>query len=148
MGSVFPIWYTATSRFAPVGGYYGPGGFAELTGMSAIAKLPRKAQDEKTAQRIWPLEDITGVTRTMRTGRRRGPCSCQAVRSVRGQRFDHALCSKTSKVWSFLMDLSLPTARAHIAAHKLNKTTKPRAMRRLSASATNPMTGGPTRKPA
>ncbi len=46
MGSVFPIWYTATSRFAPVGGYYGPGGFAELTGMSAIAKLPRKAQDE------------------------------------------------------------------------------------------------------
>src|SRR6266446_3062405 len=58
----FPTLYAATSPLAVGGGYYGPGGFAELTGTPAPARIPRKAQDENTARRLWQVsEELTGV---------------------------------------------------------------------------------------
>jgi NAD(P)-dependent dehydrogenase (short-subunit alcohol dehydrogenase family) len=41
-----PTLYAATSPLAVGGGYYGPGGFAELTGMPAVARIPRRARNE------------------------------------------------------------------------------------------------------
>lgn len=57
-----PTLYAATSPDAAGGGYYGPGGFAELTGKPTMARMPRRAQDEKTAQRLWQVsERLIGV---------------------------------------------------------------------------------------
>jgi NAD(P)-dependent dehydrogenase (short-subunit alcohol dehydrogenase family) len=57
-----PTLYAATSPQALGGAYYGPGGFAELTGMPALARIPRKAQDEQVARRLWHVsEQLTGV---------------------------------------------------------------------------------------
>ncbi len=57
-----PTLYAATSPLALGGGYYGPGGFGELTGTPAPARIPRKAQDENTARRLWQVsEELTGV---------------------------------------------------------------------------------------
>ena len=58
-----PTLYAATSPLAVGGGYYGPGGFAELTGMPAVARIPRRARDEKTAERLWQVsEQLTSVS--------------------------------------------------------------------------------------
>jgi hypothetical protein len=52
-----PTLYAATSPLAVGGGYYGPGGFAELTGMPAVARIPRRARNEQTAQRLWQVSE-------------------------------------------------------------------------------------------
>jgi len=58
-----PTLYAATSPLAVGGGYYGPGGFAELTGMPAVARIPRRARNEQTAQRLWQVsEQLTSVS--------------------------------------------------------------------------------------
>ena len=58
-----PTLYAATSPLAVGGGYYGPGGFAELTGMPAVARIPRRARDEQTAERLWQVsEQLTRVS--------------------------------------------------------------------------------------
>jgi len=58
-----PTLYAATSPLALGGGYYGPGGFAELTGMPAVARIPRRARNEQTAQRLWQVsEQLTSVS--------------------------------------------------------------------------------------
>src|SRR6266480_840400 len=52
-----PTLYAATSPLA------GAGGFAELTGMPAVAKIPRRACNEQTAQRLWHVsEQLTSVS--------------------------------------------------------------------------------------
>lgn len=62
-----PTLYAATSPDAVGGGYYGPGGFAELTGKPTRARMPRRAQDEKTAQQFWQVAEqltlLTGLVR-------------------------------------------------------------------------------------
>jgi NAD(P)-dependent dehydrogenase (short-subunit alcohol dehydrogenase family) len=58
-----PTLYAATSPLAVGGGYYGPGGFAELTGMPAPARIPRRARNEQTAQQLWQVsEQLTNVS--------------------------------------------------------------------------------------
>ena len=58
-----PTLYAATSPVAIGGGYCGPGGFAELTGMPAVARIPRRARNEKTAERLWQVsEQLTSVS--------------------------------------------------------------------------------------
>jgi NAD(P)-dependent dehydrogenase (short-subunit alcohol dehydrogenase family) len=57
-----PALYAATSPHAEGGGYYGPDGFAEMTGQPSTARIPRKAKDEQTARRLWTIsEQLTGV---------------------------------------------------------------------------------------
>ena len=57
-----PTLYAATNPLAVGAGYYGPDGFGELTGMPTNARLPRKARDENTAERLWQVsEQLTGV---------------------------------------------------------------------------------------
>ncbi len=52
-----PTLYAATSPLA-LGG-----GFAELTGMPAVARIPRRARNEKTAQQLWQVsEQLTSVS--------------------------------------------------------------------------------------
>jgi len=58
-----PTLYAATSPLALGGGYYGPGGFAELTGMPAVARIPRRARNEQSAQQLWQVsEELTNVS--------------------------------------------------------------------------------------
>ena len=58
-----PTLYAATSPLAVGGGYYGPGGFAELTGMPAVARIPRRARNEQAAQQLWQVsEQLTNVS--------------------------------------------------------------------------------------
>ena len=58
-----PTLYAATSPLALGGGYYGPGGFAELTGMPAVARIPRRARNEQAAQQLWQVsEQLTNVS--------------------------------------------------------------------------------------
>lgn len=60
---ILPALYAATSDEARGGAYYGPGGFAELTGAPAPAKIPARAKDEETATRLWQLsETLTHAT--------------------------------------------------------------------------------------
>ncbi|MDJ0377121.1 SDR family oxidoreductase [Cryobacterium sp. PH31-L1] len=60
---ILPALYAATSPAAAGGGYYGPGGFGELTGSPAPAKLPPRSLDEADARRLWSLsEELTGVS--------------------------------------------------------------------------------------
>lgn len=57
-----PTLYAATNPLAVGAGYYGPGGFGELTGLPAASKVPRRAQNENTAGRIWQVsEQLTRV---------------------------------------------------------------------------------------
>jgi NAD(P)-dependent dehydrogenase (short-subunit alcohol dehydrogenase family) len=57
-----PTLFAATSPDAHGGAYYGPGGFAELTGSPAPAHISRRARDEETAARLWKVsEDLTDV---------------------------------------------------------------------------------------
>ncbi|HEY0604566.1 MAG TPA: SDR family oxidoreductase [Herpetosiphonaceae bacterium] len=48
-----PALFAATSPRAVGGAYYGPDGFAELTGLPKLAGIPRRAKDEATARRLW-----------------------------------------------------------------------------------------------
>jgi NAD(P)-dependent dehydrogenase (short-subunit alcohol dehydrogenase family) len=48
-----PALYAATSPDARGGAFYGPGGFAHLTGGPAEQKLYRTAEDRDSASRIW-----------------------------------------------------------------------------------------------
>jgi hypothetical protein len=43
-------------------GYYGPGGFGELTGLPAAARIPRRERNKNTARRLWQIsEQLTKV---------------------------------------------------------------------------------------
>ena len=58
-----PALYAATSPDAAGGGYYGPDGFAEMTGGPAPATVPSRAKNQADAERLWQVsEDLTGVT--------------------------------------------------------------------------------------
>lgn len=60
---ILPALYAATSPAAAGGGYYGPGGFGELTGAPAPAKLPPRSLDEADARRLWSVsEELAGVS--------------------------------------------------------------------------------------
>jgi NAD(P)-dependent dehydrogenase (short-subunit alcohol dehydrogenase family) len=57
-----PTLYAATSPEATGGGYYGPDGLGELTGLPASARVSRRARDERTATRLWEVsEQLTNV---------------------------------------------------------------------------------------
>jgi NAD(P)-dependent dehydrogenase (short-subunit alcohol dehydrogenase family) len=59
---ILPALYAATSPDAEGGGYYGPNGFAELTGAPAPARVPRQARDDAAAGRLWTVsEELTGA---------------------------------------------------------------------------------------
>ncbi|MFJ2645238.1 SDR family oxidoreductase [Streptomyces sp. NPDC087420] len=59
--SLLPF-FAATAGQAEGGAYYGPAGFAELTGPPARAKVPARARDTRTAARLWTAsEALTGV---------------------------------------------------------------------------------------
>ena len=58
-----PLLYAATSPAAVSGGYYGPGGFMELTGETKPAKVNRRMRDDAAAARLWTeAERLTGTT--------------------------------------------------------------------------------------
>jgi NAD(P)-dependent dehydrogenase (short-subunit alcohol dehydrogenase family) len=60
---ILPALYAATSPAAAGGGYYGPGGFGELTGAPAPARLPPRSLNEADARRLWSIsEELTGVS--------------------------------------------------------------------------------------
>ncbi|MCU1535513.1 MAG: oxidoreductase [Glaciihabitans sp.] len=60
---ILPALYAAVSPDAEGGAYYGPGGFQELTGPAALAKVPPRARNERDAVRLWAeSEKLTGVT--------------------------------------------------------------------------------------
>jgi NAD(P)-dependent dehydrogenase (short-subunit alcohol dehydrogenase family) len=52
-----PALFAATSPRAVGGGYYGPDGFGEMTGMPKPARIPRRARDEDTARRLWEVSE-------------------------------------------------------------------------------------------
>lgn len=59
---VLPALYAATSMDVTEGGYYGPGGFAELTGPPKLASVPKRALSAADAARLWTVsEQLTGV---------------------------------------------------------------------------------------
>ncbi|MBN9687394.1 SDR family oxidoreductase [Corallococcus sp. NCSPR001] len=58
-----PTLYAATSPDAKGGGYYGPDKLSEMRGSPAPSKVPPRAQDEATAQRLWrESEQLTRVS--------------------------------------------------------------------------------------
>jgi len=58
-----PALYAATSPHALGGGYYGPDGWGEMTGMPKPAHVPGRAKDENTAKTLWQVsEQLTQVT--------------------------------------------------------------------------------------
>ncbi len=64
-GGALPTLYAATSPDAQPCGYYGPGGFYELKGAPAPAKVSRKACDAAVAARLWDVSArLTGVAFT------------------------------------------------------------------------------------
>jgi len=64
-----PLLYAATSPDAVTGGYYGPGGRFGLVGPTTTARIPRRARDATTANRLWAeAERLTGVTLPIRVG--------------------------------------------------------------------------------
>ena len=57
-----PALYAAVSPGAQPGEYYGPGGFFELRGPVALARLSAEAQDDGVARRLWEVSvQLTGV---------------------------------------------------------------------------------------
>jgi NAD(P)-dependent dehydrogenase (short-subunit alcohol dehydrogenase family) len=59
---ILPALYAATSPAAVGGAYYGPGGFAEMTGAPALAAVPKRALNLADAARLWDVsEALTGV---------------------------------------------------------------------------------------
>jgi NAD(P)-dependent dehydrogenase (short-subunit alcohol dehydrogenase family) len=62
-GGALPTLYAATSPDARGGAFYGPDGFAHLTGGPAEQKPYRTAEDRDSASRIWAeAEQLTRVT--------------------------------------------------------------------------------------
>jgi NAD(P)-dependent dehydrogenase (short-subunit alcohol dehydrogenase family) len=60
---ILPALYAATNPAAEGGAYYGPGGFAELTGAPKPAHIRKAALDEDDARRLWTVsEKLTGVS--------------------------------------------------------------------------------------
>jgi NAD(P)-dependent dehydrogenase (short-subunit alcohol dehydrogenase family) len=58
-----PILFAATDPKARGGGYYGPGGFSELTGPPTKASIMIQARDSAAAKRLWDIsETLTGVS--------------------------------------------------------------------------------------
>jgi NAD(P)-dependent dehydrogenase (short-subunit alcohol dehydrogenase family) len=56
-----PVLYAATASNARPGGYYGPGGIAELNGYPVPAKIPVDALNASTAAKLWEeSERLTG----------------------------------------------------------------------------------------
>ncbi|GAB1822256.1 SDR family oxidoreductase [Herbidospora sp. RD11066] len=61
-GGILPTWFAAMSPEAVGGGYYGPGGFGELTGPAKAARVPKRALNGDDAERLWLVsERLTGV---------------------------------------------------------------------------------------
>ena len=59
---ILPALYAATSMDARGGAYYGPGGFAELTGAPKLAAVPKRALPAEDASRLWAVsEELTEV---------------------------------------------------------------------------------------
>ncbi|KRQ30338.1 SDR family oxidoreductase [Mycobacteroides chelonae] len=60
---ILPALYGATSPGATGAAYYGPSGFLELTGNAvALARVPKRANNETDAQRLWSVsEELTDV---------------------------------------------------------------------------------------
>jgi NAD(P)-dependent dehydrogenase (short-subunit alcohol dehydrogenase family) len=59
---ILPALYASTSPDAAGGGYYGPGGFAELTGGPKPAAVPKRALSDADCVRLWDVsEGLTGV---------------------------------------------------------------------------------------
>ncbi len=54
---ILPALYAATCPEALGGAYYGPNGFAEMTGMPKLAMLPGKAKNAATATRLWQVSE-------------------------------------------------------------------------------------------
>ncbi|MDP9652017.1 SDR family oxidoreductase [Paraburkholderia caledonica] len=50
-----PTLFAATSPDVESGKYYGPGGFGEIRGVPAPAKLPSAATDEAVAKQLWAI---------------------------------------------------------------------------------------------
>jgi NAD(P)-dependent dehydrogenase (short-subunit alcohol dehydrogenase family) len=60
---ILPALHASTSPAAVGGGYYGPGGFAELTGGPKPAAVPKRARSAADAARLWEVsETLTGVS--------------------------------------------------------------------------------------
>ncbi|MBG6107106.1 SDR family oxidoreductase [Frigoribacterium sp. CG_9.8] len=60
---ILPALYAATSIDAAGGSYYGPSGFAELTGAPRLAAIPRRALSGADAARLWTMsENLTALT--------------------------------------------------------------------------------------
>lgn len=58
-----PTLRAATDPAAQSGSYWGPSGLFEVSGPPAPAKIPRHAQDEAVAARLWEVsEELTGVS--------------------------------------------------------------------------------------
>jgi NAD(P)-dependent dehydrogenase (short-subunit alcohol dehydrogenase family) len=58
-----PTLRAATDPNAPSGTYWGPSRFFEINGPPKLARIPRHAQDEAVAARLWQVsEQLTGVT--------------------------------------------------------------------------------------
>lgn len=57
-----PALFAATSPQAHGGAYYGPSGWAELTGLPKPATVPRRATDETSARKLWQISEQ--LTRT------------------------------------------------------------------------------------
>jgi NAD(P)-dependent dehydrogenase (short-subunit alcohol dehydrogenase family) len=54
---ILPALYAATDPGAIGGAYYGPGGFAELTGGPSAASVPKRALDVADARRLWKVSE-------------------------------------------------------------------------------------------
>jgi hypothetical protein len=58
-----PTLRAATEISAAPGGYYGPDGFFQLKGDPVAIAIPKPAQDEAAARKLWETaEGLTGVT--------------------------------------------------------------------------------------
>ncbi|WP_242088571.1 SDR family oxidoreductase [Curtobacterium sp. DN_7.5] len=58
-----PLLYAAVGPDAVGGAYYGPAGFAGLTGPTTTASVPRSARSADLARSLWAVaEDLTGTT--------------------------------------------------------------------------------------
>lgn len=59
---ILPALYAATGTDVAGGSYYGPAGFAELTGAPRLAALPKRALDDADAAHLWDVsEQLTGL---------------------------------------------------------------------------------------
>ena len=60
---ILPSLYAATSADATPGGYYGPNGFLEIRGTTALAHVARRALNASDSARLWTVsETLTGIS--------------------------------------------------------------------------------------